>query len=277
VNLGVAPGLSEPAIRCDGGEQLSPEQYAFVSYLFGAAGLDARAYRTETLRRRICACLRALGASSPRGARQALEQDPSLVPAAMSAMVIGVTSFFRDERVFDHLTYHVLPNLITAGKPLRIWSAGCSDGEELYSVAMLLAELQALDRAYLLGSDIRSEALARARAAAYEEAALKDVPSPWIEKYFTRDKSNRWRLAPSLVSAAHWRRGNLLAVHEPGPWDLILCRNMAMYVKPEYAGGLWNRLEDLLRPGGYLVLGKAERPIGATRLDAVAPCVYRRA
>jgi chemotaxis methyl-accepting protein methylase len=67
-----------------------------------------------------------------------------------------------------------------------------------------------------------------------------------------------------------------LSTDEPGHWDLILCRNLGMYLKADLAGQLWNRLARALRPGGWLVLGKAERPMGASILSAVSPCLYRR-
>jgi chemotaxis methyl-accepting protein methylase len=80
----------------------------------------------------------------------------------------------------------------------------------------------------------------------------------------------------SLRSAVQWRTSDVTQVHEPGAWDLILCRNMAMYLRSCAAAQLWRAMEASLRPGGFLVLGKAERPAGAKRLSAIAPCIYRR-
>ena len=73
-----------------------------------------------------------------------------------------------------------------------------------------------------------------------------------------------------------WRTGDVLTLPEPGTWDLVLCRNLAIYLQPEAASGLWRRLGASLRPGGLLALGKAERPTGASDLAAVGPCLYRR-
>ena len=254
---------------------LSAEEESFVSYLFRSAGLDARDYRPETLRRRLPACLRALHVTTPRNAKAALEENPKLLGTALDAMVIGVTSFFRDAAVFDHLTYHVLPMLAVRRREVRIWSAGCSDGGELYSVAILLSEMGMLSRACLLGTDCRPEAVRQARQASYQENELKEVPTPWLKQYFRRERGS-WRISTALAEAVQWRTGDVLAVREPGMWDLILCRNLAMYLRPEVGGRLWQQLEETLRPGGYLVLGKAERPLGTSRLSGVAPCIYRR-
>jgi chemotaxis protein methyltransferase CheR len=101
------------------------------------------------------------------------------------------------------------------------------------------------------------------------------VPPAWWDKYFTREEL-RLRVAPQLRSAIRWRTGDVTQIREPGQWDVILCRNMAMYLRPHVAAALWNELEEALRPGGFLILGKAERPTGARGLSAVSPCIYRR-
>ena len=257
-------------------KQLTEEEGAFVRSLFACAGLDADAYRPESLRRRLGACLRAIRATSILEARWVLAKNPSLVPVAMNAMVIGVTSFFRDAAVFDQLAFNVLPTLFRSPRPPRVWSVGCSEGQELYSVAILLAELNLLDGCYLLGTDCRGEAIQQAREGFYDAASLKPVPPSWASKYFTMHAGGRWRIASSLRTAVQWRTADVTRIAEPGVWDVILCRNMAMYLRPEASGRIWELFERALRPGGYLVLGKAERPTNARRLSPVGPCLFRR-
>lgn len=258
---------------------LEADEQRFVDWLFALGGLNARAYRPETLRRRLPACLRGLRAASVADARLALEADPTGVPAAINTLVIGVTGFFRDAGVFDHLVHTVLSALPrTAGHP-RVWSAGCSEGEEVFSVAMLLAEFDVLDGSYILGTDCRPQAIAAARAARYEHRFLRDVPPTWRAKYFEPDADSTdpaERVRPELRAAVQWRTGDVTRVCEPGTWDLILCRNLTMYLRPGVASRVWAALEAALRPGGFIVLGKAERPIGAQRLAVVAPCIYRK-
>jgi chemotaxis methyl-accepting protein methylase len=256
--------------------QLSTEEETFIRSLFACAGLDAGAYRPESLRRRLQACLRAVRAASILDARRALGKNPALVPVAINAMVIGVSSFFRDAAVYDQIAFNVLPSLFRSNKsPARVWSVGCSEGQELYSVAILLAELGLLDGCYLLGTDCRGEAIHRARDGYYDAAALRSVPQPWVEKYIHR-QGDRWRIVPGLRTAVQWRTADVTRIQEPGVWDLILCRNMAMYLRPEASGKLWEMFERALRPGGYLIMGKAERPINAKRLSPVGPCLFRR-
>ncbi|MDQ3441372.1 MAG: hypothetical protein M3478_13590 [Planctomycetota bacterium] len=273
VNL--APQVDPCDDRAAAKHELTEEEQAFIRSLFACAGLDANAYRSESLRRRLHACLRAVRATSILEARRALAANPALVSVAINAMVIGVSSFFRDTAVYDEIAFNVLPSLFRTHRPARVWSVGCSEGQELYSTAILLAELGLLDGCYLLGTDCRNEAIHRARDGYYDAAALRSVPRAWVEKYFHR-QTDRWRIVSSLRTAVQWRTADVTRVQEPGVWDLILCRNMAMYLRPEASGKLWEMFERALRPGGYLVMGKAERPANARRLSPVGPCLFRR-
>jgi chemotaxis methyl-accepting protein methylase len=255
---------------------LTVEQASFLQELFQRAGLALHAYRTETLRRRLPACLRAVRATSIRSARQILEKSPAMLHQAVEATVIGVTSFFRDIPVFAQLADDILPILSAKRGPIRVWSAGCSEGQELYSAAMLLGERELLGRSELLGTDCRAGAIAQAREGSYEAAVLNDVPMILRDRYFQPSVGTQHQLRAPLRERANWRRADVTQFAEPGPWDLIFCRNLTMYFQPAVAGQVWHRLEQSLRPGGFLVLGKAERPNGATRVAPYAPCIYRK-
>jgi chemotaxis methyl-accepting protein methylase len=264
-----------PGVPANGPEELTADEYACIRWLFERAGLQLLDYRFETLRRRIPSCLRALRVESVGQICAAVERQPELLKRAISTLVIGVTSFFRDPQVFAALRQTGLTEVLSRSAHPRIWSVGCADGAELYSVAMLLAERGAAQRSVMLGTDCRGDAILRARAGCYDPAALKTVPSKFVGRYFKPD-NGVWQVHPFLRDAAQWRQGDALYTSEPGMWDLILCRNMAIYLRPAAAGRLWERLGESLRRGGILVTGKAERPYGAAGLRAVAPCIYQR-
>ena len=158
-----------------------------MSWVLSRGGLDVRNYRGQPLRRRVSAVLRVLHARTQEQAQQILDERPELLPAAINALLIGVTSFFRDESVFETLRTSVLPQLAMQRRPLRIWSAGCSNGAELYSVAILLAQAGMLEGSFLLGSDCRSEAVEQARAAAYDCDDLRLIEPAVLGKYFEMD------------------------------------------------------------------------------------------
>jgi chemotaxis protein methyltransferase CheR len=193
----------------------------------------------------------------------------------VNSMLIGVTSFFRDPRVFDELAESVLPRLMANRGAVYAWSAGCSDGAELYSLAMLLESQGWLEKSYLLGTDCRPVALELAKLARYEPAAVKHVSAEMRARFFA-PAGDAWQVCPGLRRAVRWRQANLLDGLEPGLWDMIFFRNTAIYLRPEVSDRLWRQLESALRPGGVLVLGKAERPTGARRLEPIAPCIYQR-
>lgn len=273
--LNLSPHLPDslPTLREEA--ELPASEYASVQWLFERAGLELSDYRPETLRRRLSSCLRALRANSLEQVCTLVERQPDLLRLAISTLVIGVTSFFRDPQVFLALQQTGLSEVISRSSNPRIWSVGCSEGAELYSVAMLLAERDALQRCTLLGTDCRADAILRARAGGYNSAALKGVPGELIQRYF-RPEGSQWQIHPFLGSTAQWRQGNALRTSEPGSWDIILCRNLAIYLQPAAAGHLWERLSRDLRLGGLLITGKAERPYGAQGLRCVAPCIYQR-
>ncbi len=259
--------------------QLTAEEEVFVNWLMRLNGLSPSDYKPGTMARRMHACLRALRVGSVAQARRAIERTPELSGVATNALVIGVTSFFRDPSVFDHLQRTVLPSLLDDlrphGPPLRVWSVGCSDGPELYSVGMVLGELNALFRSTLLGTDCRETSIRHARKGVYSASEIRSLPHALRQKYFVPDGPS-WRVLDVLKQNIHFRVGNVLQQCEVGPFDLIFCRNMAIYLEPDAAGRLWMKLQDSLRPGGFLVLGKAETPLGAGKLAQVSSGIYRR-
>jgi chemotaxis methyl-accepting protein methylase len=140
---------------------------------------------------------------------------------------------------------------------------------------MILAELGLLGRCDLLGTDCRPDAVERARDGLYDDAAVRAVPPDLRARHLVRD-GRHWRVAPHLRDAVQWRTADVFAPREPGLWDLVLCRNLAIYLQPQAASALWRHLEAAVRPGGVVALGKAERPGGARRFIPVGPCLYRR-
>jgi chemotaxis methyl-accepting protein methylase len=246
----------------------------FIAWVLHRAGLVVESYRGEPLARRLPACLRALHATTEAGARQILEQRPELLAAAISALLIGVTDFFRDGPVFEALRAQALPALAALHRPVRVWSAGCSTGAELYSVAILLAEAGLLEGGFLLGSDCRSDAIAHAQASLYTSHDLRKV-DPGLRRRHFDAVGGAWRPAEPIRRHLHWKVADLGRHIEAGPWDMILWRNMAIYLQAESAGPVWRGLTSALAPGGVLVVGKAERPPVELPLVCVKRCVYR--
>lgn len=245
----------------------------FLVWLFAQAGLDHRAYRAAALERRLPACLRQLRAASPEAARALLEKHPERVPFALGTILIGVSEFFRDDALFRALGAEVLPRLLRDRPRLRVCSVGCSNGQELYSIAIQLAELGALDRCELHGMDCREEAVGRATLGLYGPNDLRNVGEDRLRRFF-RPVGGNWAITPMLRDAARWRVADLFSLPEER-FDLILCRNLMIYLAPEPVARAWDLLRSRLLPGGFLVTGKAERPPSTIPLLRVARSLYR--
>ena len=244
----------------------------FLRLALAKAGLDDRLYRITPLIRRLPACLRALGVGSLEGAQQLLQAEPSRWSAAIDALLIGTTSFFRDRPVFDTLA-RLLPGLHEGRGGLRVWSIGCSDGAELYSVALLLAELNVLAQSHFRGTDCRPAAIERARTGRFHVGALATTPPDLRRKYF-QVEWDHLVLSEDVRRRAEWDTADALRCQDPGAWDLILCRNLAIYIDPGSVRRLWAGLSASLRAGGILIVGKAERPATHPPLQRIAPCIY---
>lgn len=258
------------------GTEESPPLDAFSKWLLTRAGIDPAAYRPLSLLRRLPACLRQLRVGTPEAALRLLQRDPGLIPVALGSMLIGVSGFFRDPAVFSALEDEILPRLLAdRDGGVRVFSAGASTGQELYSVAMLLEEQGAFGASELLGLDCRSEAIERAGFGCYEGAEL-DGLSPGRRDCHLRVEGGRLRVRAHLRAGIEWRVGDALSFVDERPRDLILFRNVAIYLDPVYAAAVWARLTDQLVPGGILVTGKAEEPPRSLGYARVAPCVFRR-
>jgi chemotaxis protein methyltransferase CheR len=252
-----------------------PRHDPLLSWLLRQAGLTARAYRSHALDRRLAACLRQLGAPTRTAALETLAARPDLIDAALNTVLIGVTDFFRDRTVWDEFAQRLLPELLRTRRGLRVYAAGASSGNELYSMAMLLAEAGVLNGSDLCGLDARPDAIAVARAGVFPEAALARVPAEWRQRYFLPTWGGG-QARPTLARALRWHVGNLFVFEETATWDVILFRNVAIYLEESYATRAWEYLCDQLSPGGVLMTGKAEKPPHYLPLRRVGPALYQR-
>jgi chemotaxis methyl-accepting protein methylase len=247
---------------------------AFIGFVLQLAGLPAGAYRAAPMRRRLAACLRALKVDSVSTAHDRLKQQPELAATAVSALLIGVTEFFRDANVFAALCRIVLDDLAIRQGPIRIWSAACSNGAELYSLAIMLAESGLLERSILLGTDCRVDAIRQAQAGLYSQTCTQ-LPGVSLRQMYLEKTGGQWRVVEPLRRHIQWRVSNVLSGAEEGPWDIILWRNVAIYLEPAAVEAAWVDLVGALGPEGLLVVGKAEGPPASLRLARVSRSIYR--
>lgn len=239
----------------------------FTDALRGARGVDLSYYRPRYVERRLATRLQALGLLTYRQYLVRLTSDPAEFDRLMSALTINVTQFFRDASTFESLQSLVLPSLLERARPervptVRVWSAGCATGQEAYSIAMcLLAAGVSADAGFalsVLGTDIDLAALDRARRAEYSALEVADIP-PALRSRFTEPAGEGHRLTAEVTSACRFVRASLF---DPAPargCDIVLCRNVFIYLRREQQDALVERFRGALHQGGYLVLGRSER------------------
>ncbi len=247
--------------------------HAFIAWALESTGLSADAYRAAPLHRRLKACLRALKVESV-SETWALMHNPESVEKVLDSLLIGVTEFFRDEAVFNALRKNIESNMPFRQAPVRIWSAGCSNGAELYSLAILLIEAGLYDHSILVGTDCRAAAIQDARAGLYNAGSVQSMDVLLRQKYM-QNTGAQWQVIGSLRRHVQWRVRNLLSGVENGPWDIILWRNMAIYLKPDSVLRIWDALIKELRPGGFLVVGRAEQPPSSAGLTCISRGIYQ--
>jgi chemotaxis protein methyltransferase CheR len=210
---------------------------------------------------------------------QCFQESRQELKKLVAHLTIGETSFFRFDPHFAALIERVIPELIKhhqTTRRLRIWSAGCSTGEEVYSLAITLLQhfpqLASWDIT-ILGTDISHQSLATARRGNYQERSLRHVTPKLLSKWFIKDGTG-WTVTECLRSRTRFAFLNLQSETYPSSkngtveCDLIFCRNVMIYFRPETVRAVVSRLRRALRPGGYLFLGHAET-LGAGFLDFV--------
>ncbi|MGC1404833.1 MAG: CheR family methyltransferase [Thermodesulfobacteriota bacterium] len=197
--------------------------------------------------------------------------DKSQIEILAGHLTVGETYFFRDKRTFALLEEKILPELIklrrTTGKVLRIWSAGCCSGEEPYSLAILLHKIMGDTKDWnisLLATDINPVFLRKASAGIYGEWSFRDTPE-WVrERYFTKTKEKRFELHPKIRKRVSFTYHNLAETAYPSlltntnALDLILCRNVLMYLTPDHQTYVNGKLGQCLVEGGWLITGPSE-------------------
>ena len=236
-------------------------------------GLD-KAYLVES---RLEHLIRTRRLTDLAGLSAKLRSHPTevLVHDVVEAMTTNETLFFRDTRPFEHLLATALPATHAArplGQPLRIWSAASSSGQEAYSIAMTVMDAGLSQRpVQIVGTDISTEQLARARLGIYSDFEIqRGLSTPVLKKYFERANEN-WRIKDVVRQMVEFHQWNLIDDLRPlGIFDLVFCRNVLIYfdvnTKRRVLDAIWSRLA----PGGWLYLGGAETTFGVS--DKFTPC-----
>jgi chemotaxis methyl-accepting protein methylase len=241
-------------------------------------GFGCASYKDKCLRRRIAVRMRARGVHTYSDYAHVLDSDHAEYDKLLDALTINVTKLFRNWETYSAIAEKVVPVLwARPNAPINLWSAGCSSGEEPYSLAALfhrhaeqlgaLGQLEA--RVKALGSDIDARCLAAAQQGAFEEGDFTDTPPELRRRYFA--SSAPYAIVPEVKRLVRFERRDLLAeAPPPGMHQLICCRNVLIYFDRETQERLFEKFHSALAPDGFLVLGKVETLLGSARTRFVA-------
>lgn len=245
------------------------------------AGLAIPETKKSLVQSRVARRMRALGIGACANYLETLGQNADETELLISALTTNVSHFFREKHHFDHLRDGILKE--TRQSRLRFWSAGCSNGQEPYSLAMEIIDTipdHASRDILVLATDIDRVVLDKAKRGLYSENEIEGIPAEYRRKFVQSQPDGSHRISDDVRKLVRFRQLNLNASDWPmkGPFDAIFCRNVVIYFDDTTQSRLWPRFHALLRSNGSLMLGHSERihPVAGSGFEAVGVTTYRR-
>ena len=266
--------------------ELSELEFSLISkFILEKAGIDLNLKKMPLIKARLAGRIRMLGMKSYRQYLKHVKDDPTQkeLVRMIDKLTTNKTSFFREVEHFDFIKENILRQRDLKKEPLRVWSAGCSSGQEPYSLTILLKEeyrYLTKEDFQMLATDISAEMVNKARLGVYEEDTMEDLPAAYMLKYFTKvaapESRTKYKVRDDLKQHVRIARLNLISEWPmKGPFDFILCRNVMIYFNRELRENLVHRYGKLLKPGGYLFIGLSESIGGLLgELEYVQPAIY---
>jgi chemotaxis protein methyltransferase CheR len=252
-----------------------PDLRALILKVRTRTGIDLGQYKDSYITRRLSTRMKSLGALNYRGYSAMLDTAPGEYDKVVDAFTINVSEFFRDKETFQVIREKVLPAIIaekksTGRRTLRVWSAGCACGEEVYSISMILNDL--LGAGYsqytirLYATDIDDACMQRAKDGIYDPVSVKNVDKKFLERFTKPAPEGKIAVTDDVKRNVTFRHFDLIAGGSFGSYfDLILCRNVMIYFSDAQKTRLITSFCNSLNSGGYLVIGKTETLTGDTR------------
>jgi chemotaxis protein methyltransferase CheR len=249
----------------------------FKKEFFQYTGLDLECYKDKQMERRIGQLMVREGFGDLSDFFAALKTSDHYLHKFYTYLTINTSVFYRDTKIYDYLQKTALVDLLARFEKINIWSLGCSHGEEPYTIALILDDLSALNRASITASDIDDKVLEMAREARYAPNQLEKVP-PQILKSAFRQDDGCYYLVPKYKRTVNFKKQNLLnpIYNNSSPIHLALCRNVFIYFKTDVQERIIGQVARLIPPGGYFIIGCAEfinKP-EQFNLERLIPSIY---
>ena len=263
--------------------EIGPDEFAYITgLLHRETGIRLASGKEALVAGRLDKRLRHLGlADYPEYVQFLRTQAPTSpeMVQLINVLTTNETFFFRERQHFDFLRDVVVPDR-ERGRALRLWSAASSTGEEAYTAAMVLSESLAEQSWEIVGTDISSRVVENARLGIYPITAANKIPRPMLRKYWLRGREEydgTMAVNRRLRARVNFHQDNLMAqLGHHGRFDVIMLRNVMIYFDPDTKRDLVLRLQEMLHPGGYLIVGRSESLNGIpSGLQMIEPSIYR--
>ena len=252
--------------------EANPEFEALLDYLKNSRGCDLTGYKRSTLMRRFRQRMQNINIDNYQSYLEYLQDHRQEYLDLLNDVLINVTSFFRDRDAWDYLAAEILPKIVASkqpDEPIRVWSAGCAGGQEIYSLLIELAEAlgieSCLKRVQCYATDADEAALKQARRGTYSDLEIAGIPPNLLEKYFEKTEQG-YVFHPTLLSTIIFGRHDLTQDAPMSKIDLLACRNVLMYFNPETQASILVRFHFALKNTGFFFLGKSETLINRRQI-----------
>ena len=256
-----------------GGKEMLDNYEWFKKEVYKLTGIDLNFYKEKQMRRRIDTLAKKNKTDSYEAYVQLLKSDKILFEQFINFLTINVSEFYRNPDQWKLMDETVIPKLLREHKrPLRIWSAACSTGDEPYSIAMAFSKHIQLSNIQILATDIDKQVLEQAQAGLYNEKSIAGVPADLKRKYFTQ-VGNSYKISDELKKCVTFKQHNLLKDPYPRDYDMILCRNVVIYFTDEAKDEIYKKFYQTLGNHGVLFIGSTEqiinyKEVGFSRLSS---------
>lgn len=249
----------------------------FIARFETLSKIDLKSYKRPQMERRINSFMRSVNTNNYSSFINLLSTNKEIYRKFLDHITINVSEFFRNSNHWEILEKRIVPELLKDNKALKIWSAGCSTGEEAYSLAIMCNERHISLSEPILATDIDNEVLEKAGMGIYSEKAIQSMPPAYLKKYFTAE-GNYYKVNSNIKQMVRFQQQDLLKTTFGRGFDLILCRNVVIYFTEESKQRLYQKFCDALRPRGVLFIGSTEQIFQARELglQSIATFFYQK-
>jgi chemotaxis protein methyltransferase CheR len=241
------------------------ELEALNNAILARHGIDFTNYEPKSFSRRVSRAIDYFGFENLMEMWTKLLQDRKFLFDFIDQITVGMTSLFRDPQMWKFLKNDILLNYKQENKKIDIWHAGCSTGEETYSLGVLLQELKIQSRVRAVATDLNRESIEKSKSGVYDKLTLRQnevqfseyTPFKKLEEYYSEESPKEFKMNTDLVSHCNYKVSNMISDEPPFPgrFDVIFCRNVLIYFDTQLKEEMLNKFYNALKPDGFLVVG----------------------